>query len=163
MIEEVSTVGKTESHVIVYRDKGEKVIEGVEKAPNHADLIDSLEDEIREAIESGARIDFREVASRLVNQSERAVMRQLLVRLLIVLGDSKNVRADIELLISCAGLSLRDIPDLEIAAKLGLTRQAFSARKKALMKKLDLAPPAHSKSLSACREYQLSNRKNGSI
>jgi hypothetical protein len=138
-------------------------IEAVQDAPDFSALIDTIEDELREGLANGTTINIKDLASSLVVRAKRDMLGELLIRLLCILSSTDNIQLDIEVLISAAGLAIRDVPDSAIAAKYGLMRQTFSARKKALMEKLGMNPPPHSKSLEACETYKDTNRRNGTI
>jgi len=162
MINYTATPTNTTAHTFVHDDHSRGFsIEAVEMPPDHAALLDTVEDEIRESLINGETIP--DIATRIIAHSRRELLSELLVKLLVVLADSDNLKLDVEILISAAGLPLRDESDSSIAQKFGILRQTFSARKKSLMKKLGLNPPPHSKSESACREYSLGNRRNGNI
>lgn len=117
--------------------------------------VDSQADRLRELLESGKSLN--DIAIKVINDAKREVMAEVLLKLLLLLSDSKDLKADIELLISASGLGIRTESDSKIAERLGISRQVFSARKQVLLKKLGLTPPAHSKSETACNEYKLTN------
>lgn len=164
MIDYTVTPGACVGHTKVYDPDGRAMhIEAVQDAPDFCSLIDTVEDELKESLESGAQVNVKDLASLLVSRAKREMLGELLVRLLVLLSESDNVRLDIEVLISAAGLPIRDEPDSAIAARFGQSRQAFSARRKALMERLGLTPPPHSKSLRACEAYKHQNRRNGNL
>lgn len=132
--------------------------EGTTPAANFPMLIDTLTDNLRDAVANGKPL--RDVSLALVSEARRQASGEILLRLLDILGNSKNVRLDIEVLISSAGLGLRDCSDSSIAKSLNVSRAVFSARKIVLMDKLQITPPAHSKSLAAREVYKLTNRSN---
>jgi hypothetical protein len=164
MINYTVTPGASVGHTRVYSDDGKPcTIEAVSEAPDFCALLDTVEDELRESLESGAEVNFKDLASALVLRAKRDILGELLVRLLVLLSSSENVKYDIEVLISAAGLPIRDEPDSAIAARFGQSRQAFSARRKTLMERLGLTPPPHSKSLKACEAYKDLNRRNATL
>jgi len=163
MIDYVTTPAATSGNAKVY--DGEKAFhyDAISNAPDFATLIDSFEDRIRQELADGGNIDFKDLAINFLNQSKRELLAELLVKLLALLRDSTDIRLDLEILLSCTDLKLSDEPDSAIAQRHGILRQTYSARKRALLVKLNLPPPAHSKSETACKTYQLTNRKNGTI
>jgi len=164
MIDYTVTPTETVKSARVYDNNGKGFhIEAVQDAPNFADLIDTIEDELRENLAAGRDVNIKDLASSLVVRAKRDMLGELLIRLLCILSESDNVQLDIEVLISAAGLKIRDEPDAAISARYGLMRQTFSARKKALMERLGMSPPPHSKSLEACETYKQTNRRNGKL
>lgn len=154
-----------QTSVVYVRDNNDKnyTVDSVVPPPDFAGIMDTVEQQLAEAIESDTQPNLRDLALNLIGRAKREIMADVLVKLLVLFSESDNVKLDTEVLIAASGLPLRDVPDSEIAKSFGMTRQAFGARKKALMKKLDLAPPLHSKSLAACAEYTLTNRKNAQL
>jgi len=164
MIEYIATPSNTVGHTRVFAPDGRAMhIEAVQDAPDFCVLIDTVEDELKESLESGGDVNIKDLASSLVVRAKREMMGEILVRLLCVLSGSDNLALDVECLISAAGLKIRDEPDSAVAAKFAQSRQAFSARRKALMERLGLTPPPHSKSLRACETYKHQNRRNGNL
>ena len=96
----------------------------------------------------------------IVCEAKRQAAAEVLLRLLDILGNSRHIKLDIEVLISSAGLGLRNVSDSAVAKSLNVSRAVFSARKIVLMNKLQINPPAHSKSLAARETYKLTNRSN---
>ena len=164
MIEYTITPTETTARAKVYDPNGNGFsLEAVTSPPDFAALLDTVTDELLESMLSDRDINIKDLATALVAKAKREIMGEVLMRLLCILGDSDNIQLDIECLISCVGSNLRDIPDSSVASKYSQSRQAFSARKKSLMRRLDLSPPPHSKSLRACETYKKLNRRNGII
>ena len=166
MIDQIVTSTAEKTGVVFHRDPSDPdvmTMDAVTAAPDFAEMLDSIEDRLREAIQSDRNVNLRDLAQNLVALSKRKLMGDILIQLLDLFGSSSNVKLDVEILIAASGLPLRDIPDCEVAKLHGLTRQAFSARKRALLKRLNMASPMHSKSEKAISEYRLTNRRNKNL
>ncbi|MDR3401117.1 MAG: hypothetical protein P4L99_01360 [Chthoniobacter sp.] len=164
MINYVSTPAAQTANTKIYNvDDSGFTLEAVSPAPDFAALIDTVEDQLQEAVEGSSSIPLKDVALNLINTARLELLSELLLKLLVIFKDSDNIQLDISCLISAAGLPLTDKSDSDIAKEFGVIRQTFSARKKALMHRLGLAPIMHSKSQQACDTYAMTNRKQSTL
>jgi hypothetical protein len=160
MVNKVNGVSGQSAHVTIFDSQGKGSVEGVEYV-DYSEACDSLEDKLRQRLADGG--DIRDIVIEHFGEVKRQLLAEILVQLLSTLLDSSDIKLDLEILVSAAGIGLREQPDSVIAQRFGMIRQTFSARKKALLKKLNLTPPAHSKSKTACNVYKITNRKNGTL
>ncbi len=160
MINYVTTPSNSAAHCRIYDENGDGYhIEAVESPPDFPDIIDTFEDRLNQAIQDGTECNIRDLAVALFNEQKRELLCELLVKLLALLVDSKDIKLDLNILIAASDLKLVSANDSAVAKSFGISRQTFSARKRALLKKLGMNPPQHSKSAAASEVYKLTNRK----
>jgi hypothetical protein len=155
----VTTDDGKQTPVVFHRDPSDPHVMTIDAVSPAADIIDSLEDQLREARKDE---NLRDLIHDMVENSRCKLMAEILLKLICLLGDADDIRLQLEVLISASGLSLRNEADSAIAARFGLTRAAFSARKRTVMRELGLQNLS-SKSPAACATYRLTNRKNSSF
>lgn len=135
---------------------GEKVIAVYH---NHAEMIDTVSEIIRQNLKDNKDFSLDDYLRGYIAGIERKIMGEMLIKLLTIIGDAKNPKLVISLLISSSGLPIIDKPDLQVAKDHGLTRAAYSAAKIKLEKKLGLKPAPHAKSEAAREQYSNTNPK----
>jgi len=160
----IATPAKTQATARVYSPDGQGYsIEGTSEAPDMAAIIDLTIEEIQEQLNSQNPVPLKDIVLHLINTSRMELMGELLIRLLSIFSKSENIRLDIACLISAASLPLESRSDSAVAEQdFHISRQAFSARRKVLMKRLNLQPIMQSKSAEACRTYSLTNKPKSS-
>lgn len=159
MISYIPTVCAETQNAKVYDEKGTGFTIEAVTTPNMGDIIDSLEDNLEQAI--AENIPLKDIVLDLINTTRIELLSELLLKLLVILKDSDHIRRDISILVSIAGLPIETRPDSQVAKEdFNMTRQTYSARKKQLEKKLNLKPSPASKSEKACNSYKLGNRRN---
>jgi hypothetical protein len=160
MITHVTTPATSASHCRVFNEHGDGFeVEGVQEAPDFSEIIDSFSDRLQQAIQDGTECNIRDLSVALFNEKKRELLCELLVKLLALLIDSKDIKLDLNILIAASDLKIVSANDSAVAKSFGISRQTFSARKRALLKKLGMNPPQHSKSAAASEVYKLTNRK----
>lgn len=140
-------------------NRNDRAIEVYQDAPDLAAEIDSLEDILRERLSEG--IPIGDILIDLLSEQRREMFQELMIKVLVLVGDSTNPALEIETLIAASGLPLREgVSNSAIASKFGLTRAAFSVRVQNMIKRLGIKRPRTLKREATLDNYKLSNRRN---
>jgi hypothetical protein len=124
--------------------------------------LDSLTDRIRDMISEGK--DIEELAAEILEGNRMALLSELLVKFLFILRGSNDLKRDILILSSLAGLDeCEGKSKAEIARSLGLSRQNYCARENAILAKLgmEITRP-RDKTEKSVNEYRAKNARRAS-
>lgn len=106
---------------------------------------DSLEDIVRERLAKGE--DIRDIFEEIVEEKRMEIAQENLLKLLIILKDSKSPARTMDVLLVSCGLSAlcSEDSDTALAKKHGITKQAFSVQVRNMTKELQVRRARHLK------------------
>ncbi len=94
------------------------------------------------------------------NEKSRALAREAVSRLLVILIESGNLRMDADCLAFVCGICFRQGKSgTDLAKKHGVSRAAFSKRAVELSERLGIVPSSNMKREEAREQYRLTNRR----